>query len=244
MHPATASDDLLLGFGRRGDHAALTELYRRHRSSAVRYARHLAWRQLGPDAAEDVVAEAMHNTLRAISRGKGPLTGFRPYLFTAIQRVVTTACHHRAAQLRLAPALATEMAVPSPDDDVSPFVAMEAFATLPRRWQKVAWSILVRDLSTEQAADELGLSEDTVTSIVTRAREALRVAFVRSHLPTARDPACSEALDLLARRLATRLSPAQRRRLSAHLDGCTACSGADVLLELDTPDLPTAARTR
>ena len=69
---------------RDGDLEAFDPLYRRHRESGMRHARHWTRSEAG---AEDLCAEAFTRVLYAIRNGNGPTEAFRPYLLTAMRNV-------------------------------------------------------------------------------------------------------------------------------------------------------------
>ncbi len=227
-----AHDDTLLAWTRAGDPDAFAELYRRHRADALRYAESLCRRHRRPDLADDVLAEAVRKTLDAISRGLGPRHGFRPYLFTVVRSVTvnaTTRSHPTA------PIDETQQdhSVPGPDDDLTPSIAVDALTSLPARWQQLLWATAVAGADYGQLSTSFGISPAAVASMAMRAREALRVAFVRSHLPPTASPQCHEALDLVARRVVTELSRPQQSSLDRHTDGCPSCRDAQGYLHTE-----------
>ncbi len=78
--------DDLLARARRLDAAALSEIYEEFSPRLYRY----GYRLLGePCEAEDVVAEAFHRFLLALSRGGGPETHLSAYLYRTVHNVIT-----------------------------------------------------------------------------------------------------------------------------------------------------------
>ena len=225
----TADDDALLATAREGNGAALAELYRRHRLDALRYARRLSRSHLGRDASDDILAEAVRKILTALGGGRGPLTGFRAYLFTAIRTVTLT-------ESRSPTALTEHGSVPDPvlhepDHPSDSHIAMRALAQLPERWRRVLWTTKVDEIAPAHAGPMLGMRPNAVAALAMRARSALRIAYVREHLPRPPDRSCGSALDLLARRTVTPIGRRQDVVLRAHLDSCTACADAGETVE-------------
>lgn len=217
------TDDELLGRVHEGDAAAFAELYERHHHDAYQYARRLSRRYLNGDAAEDVLAEAVRKVLTALRGGSGPTTGFRRYLFTAIRSVTFTERSGPQTDDNEPPAT---MDAPSADERIDTLVVMSAFSSLPERWRQVLWATEVTDLAPSEVARVLGLRANSVAALAGRAREALRIAYVRAHLPRGKRPQCHDALDLIARRTALLLTPMQATRLGAHLTSCDHCYDA------------------
>lgn len=223
--PRRRSDDSLLTAARAGDADAFAELYLRHRADALRYAEARCRQYRCRDLADDVLAEAVRKTLEAIRRGHGPVTGFRPYLFTVVRSVIINTVT-RSRPPEAIDESRCEQTVPGPEDDLNPAIARAAFTSLPARWQHVLWATAVAGADQAQVSTRLGISPAAVASMAMRAREALRVAFVRSHLPRPESPACDEALDLVARQVVTELSAPRTRWLEQHTESCAACREA------------------
>ena len=225
----TSSDDELLTLVRGGSGAAFSELYERHYPDAHRYAGRLARRHLGNDAADDIVAEAVRRVLTALHRGNGPVIGFRQYLFTAVRTVTFTkqrGCAHEDL-VDVAP----EHGLPAAGEEVDAAVAMTAFASLPQRWRDVLWATKIRELTPTEFAPTVGLRANSAAALAVRAREALRIAYVRAHLPAGREQACAEVLDVLARRLVTAIAPSQQRIADQHLAECADCHRAATVID-------------
>lgn len=220
-----ASDDELLQEVQAGSRSAFAELYRRHHADARRYAQRLVRCRVTTESADDVVAEAVRRTLSALRSGRGPRTGYRRYLFTAIRT---------AAAFRHSPMCDDDVdlealagaAHANPDEGLDGQVAMAAFATLPERSRQVLWETSVRGLSPRQVAPLFGVTPNTASALAARSRRALRIAYVRQHLPRAADHVCNSAMDLVARSAVVAPTPAQRRQVEAHLAECVACRGA------------------
>jgi len=217
-------DAALIRAVRNGDATAFGVLYERHLAAARRAAAALA-----STAAEreDLVAEAFTRVLRVLRAGRGPDEAFRAYL-------VVTMCNAVITDVRRGPEISLCADVPESrpagrDDDpllgrLEGSVVAEAFATLPERWRTVLWHTEIEGESPTEIAPLLGLAPNSVSALAYRAREGLRQAYLRQHLPTVTRPAC--------RAIATQLSIWVRRgcprhtmpRITRHLDRCTDCS--------------------
>lgn len=177
-----ADDDTLLGWARAGDSEAFGELYQRHARAAHDYARRLSLRHLRRDAADDIVAEAIRKILEAIAHGVGPVHGFRSYLFISVRSVAYT----QSRLPRASPLDAfDEVGVDPIDRRLDVMVAVDALHDLPRRWQQVLWATTVLGYQPSDLAPTAGLTTNNIAVLSRRARDGLRVAYERRHLPLA-----------------------------------------------------------
>jgi RNA polymerase sigma factor (sigma-70 family) len=155
-----------------------TLLFRRHASHVQRY----VTRRLGPDTADDIVAETFLLAFRQRERYDQSRADARPWLYGIATNLIG---RHRRAELRLYRALARTGADPivepftdRVDDRVSASAACaELAATLARlpaasrdTLLLVAWG----DLSYDEVATALGVPVGTVRSRLSRARSKLR----------------------------------------------------------------------
>jgi len=101
---------------------------------------------------------------------------------------------------------------------------------LPERWRQVLWSTKVDELAPTAAGSLLGMRPNSVAALAMRARGALRIAYVREHLPPSPPRACGSALNLLARRSVMPIGRTQDAFLREHLDGCRTCGDAVELI--------------
>lgn len=208
---------------RQGDAAALGVLWRRHAEVGRRYARRLTSRF----DADDVVAESFVKILRAIRNGHGPTDEFRPYLFTTIRNQVR-AWAHASHEIPLDSIADVE----AEDSDVSERVAhdldasatIRAFHRMPARWQRVLWLVEIEGLTMAEVATLMGLTPNSVSSLVFRAREGLRDVWIQVQISdggTHRE--CSWSREHIGALALHHLSARNQRRLTAHLTSCSAC---------------------
>jgi RNA polymerase sigma factor (sigma-70 family) len=155
-----------------------TVLFRRHAPHIQRYAA----RRLGPDAAEDIVAETFLLAFRQRDSYDSGRPDARPWLYGIATNLIS---HHRRAEVRLYRALARTGVDPvmaaftdQVDNRVSAGKASgrlaAGLARLPEELRDTLLLVTWGDLSYEQAAGALGIPVGTVRSRVSRARSKLR----------------------------------------------------------------------
>ncbi|MEU0147143.1 sigma-70 family RNA polymerase sigma factor [Streptomyces sp. NPDC006288] len=220
-----------------GDPAALAELYGRHHSAVLTYARTFA---RDPHSAEDLASEAFARVLRAVRSGAGPEAAWRPYLLTVVRHTAGEwAATARRTELRedfeqwldtgatgVGPGAGSaeyaggdERMVALEDRDM----IVRGFRALPERWQAALWHSVVEGESAERIGVLLGLSPSGVTSLTARAREGLREAYLSAHAESgSRGEECRRHGSLLG--AAVRRGGTRRdRRLDRHLEHCENC---------------------
>jgi RNA polymerase sigma factor (sigma-70 family) len=227
------ADAELIKAARAGDALAYAELYRRHHSSALRFARSLAG---PPSDAEDIAADAFARVLAAIKTGKGPNEAFRPYLLSAVRNI----CHDQARRAAREPPVAELPPLTLGMPFIDPILAKDesrlvatAFSELPERWQVVLWHTEVEGEKPAEVAALLGISANAVAALAYRAREGLRERYLKAHLGSATDDRCQLTVDRLAAYTRNKLSRADAQRVRQHLDGCGRCR----LLFVDLADI-------
>jgi RNA polymerase sigma factor (sigma-70 family) len=176
--PDADADDATVIQLSRHEPEQFTALFRRHAPHIQRY----VIRRLGPDAADDIVAETFLLAFRQRDRYDPARADARPWLYGIATNLIG---HHRRAEVRLYRALARTGADPvcAPftdrvDDRVSAGQAGQLIAAalaglaaeLRDTLLLAAWS----DLSYEQIALALDVPVGTVRSRLSRARTRLR----------------------------------------------------------------------
>ncbi|WP_158880111.1 RNA polymerase sigma factor, partial [Streptomyces sp. NRRL F-4428] len=206
------------------------EIFARHHPPVLAYAR-TCCRDLA--TAQDLAAEAFAQTYRAVARGAGPEHAWRPYLLACVRRLAA-AWAREGARTRLSDDFGEWAAGLSdgPDAEEAVFRAEEAslvlraYRSLPERWQAVLWHRVVEQEAVEETAARLGISASGVGSLLARAREGLREAYVRAHLERAASEECRHYGGQLA---AVLCRPGRRRPrdLGRHLQRCEGCARAE-----------------
>jgi RNA polymerase sigma factor (sigma-70 family) len=155
-----------------------TVLFRRHAPAIQRY----VVRRLGPDAADDIVAETFLLAFRQRNSYDPARSDARPWLYGIATNLIG---RHRRAEVRLYRALArtgadpvTEPFTDRVDDRVSAgHASRQLAAALARLSAKLRDTMLLAawsDLSYEEIAVALGVPVGTVRSRLSRARSRLR----------------------------------------------------------------------
>jgi RNA polymerase sigma factor (sigma-70 family) len=215
-----ASDMELVEYTRAGNSAAFGELWVRHSGAGRAVARSHRF------DADDLLSEAFARVFQAISAGGGPTAAFRPYLFTTIRNVSMQWARAKSAD-------ASEdldlIADPSTEEDASlaaldKSLTVNAFRSLPTRWQEALWYSEVEQLSSAEIAPLLGMKANAVSALTYRAREGLRQAWIQAHLQRTSDPECAIAIERLGSYTRGTLGPRESRKVRDHLAGCTSCS--------------------
>jgi RNA polymerase sigma factor (sigma-70 family) len=171
----SADDDTLLGWARAGNHDAFGVLYLRHDRDALQYAGGLSRRYQDPDAAEDVLADAIRKILTAMAAGSGPITNFRRYLFTSVR---STAVGHARERRRASTPDALTDIDDRAEDIVDLIVAADTLQTLPERWRQILWATCVEERTPAELAPVLGMRPNSVAALAHRARVAFRHAYL------------------------------------------------------------------
>ncbi len=233
------SDDELAAIVRGGDAEAFDVLYHRHAPLAKR----IACRRLrSVDAADDVVSEVFAGMLQALRGGRGPVTGFVPYLCTSVRnqciahgkrgaRVQPVAWEEGSAYEQQAPA--------DVDRSDEAGVVARAFSHLQPRWQQALWMSAVEQRTPAEVADRFALNEDAASALVYRARKAFAVAYLDEHTAMATRDSCRHVASSLARYVRGQAGASDVFRVESHLEDCEACRRAVAELR----DLNSSLRT-
>jgi RNA polymerase sigma factor (sigma-70 family) len=233
------SDADLIDRMRSGDDTAYEALYRRHADAVRRYARTCC---RDGHTADDLTAEVFARMLQAVRGGSGPEHAVRAYLLTTVRRV---AAHWTKSAKReqlvddfaVFAAQSTRVAEVSDGDtldlgaDVRAMhvaeqsMAMQAFRSLPERWQAVLWHTEVEDESPSEVATLFGLDANGTRVLASRAREGLKQAYLQAHVSAALagDEECARYADRLGAYARGGLRTRAERGLRKHLDECAKC---------------------
>lgn len=219
-----SEDRALLERLRAGEDAAFGELFSRHSGAVFRLALGLVNDR---SEADDLTAEAFFRVLQAIRRGSGPVDNVRGYLLIVARRVAWEWSMRR----RDVPVSDEELThrAPSDPDTSGQFternLIRRAFTSLPERWRKVLWKMEVEGERPAVVATNFGLSPNATAALARRARQGLRAAYLQAHLASERSATgCRSVLEKLGAYTAGTTSGIERRRIRAHLTGCTSCT--------------------
>ncbi|MDR6977189.1 RNA polymerase sigma factor (sigma-70 family) [Streptomyces sp. 3330] len=256
------ADADLIGRMRSGDDTAYEELYRRHADAVRRYARTCC---RDAHTADDLTAEVFARMLQAVRGGSGPEYAVRAYLLTCVRRVAAdwTRSAKReqlvddfavfAAQSARS-SEATDDTVPAGSfgaglelgadvramHEAEQSMAMQAFRSLPERWQAVLWHTEVEDESPSEVAMLFGLDANGTRVLASRAREGLKQAYLQAHVSATltSDEECAGYADQLGTYARRRLRTRAERGLRKHLEECAKCRLAALQIEEVAGSIP------
>ncbi|XQE81102.1 sigma-70 family RNA polymerase sigma factor [Streptomyces microflavus] len=251
---AGLSDAQLIEGMRDGDNLAYEELFRRHSGAVRRYARSCC---RDGHTADDLTAEVFARTLQAVRGGKGPQEAVRAYLMTAVRHVAaawtkSAKREHLVDDFAVFAAQASRTSELSDDDtldlgadvlamhEAEQSMAMEAFRSLPERWQAVLWHTTVEEESPSEIAPLFGLTANATAVLASRAREGLKQAYLQAHVSQALTTGgdCAQYADRLGAYARGGLRMRAERGLRKHLDECAKCRVAAGELEHVNAGIP------
>ncbi|MFF8511338.1 sigma-70 family RNA polymerase sigma factor [Streptomyces sp. NPDC015492] len=238
------SDSDLVRLMREGDDSAYEELFRRHSDAVRRYARTCC---RDAHTADDLTAEVFARTLQAVRGGAGPEQAVRAYLMTTVRRVAAnwTKTQKREHLVEDFAVFAAEAARSSEvSDQTASFgagldlgadvramheaeqsLALQAFRSLPERWQAVLWHTTVEEESPSEVAPLFGLTANATAVLASRAREGLKQAYLQAHVSQSLTAGgdCARYADRLGAYARGGLRMRAERGLRKHLDECAKC---------------------
>ncbi|MFE2456042.1 sigma-70 family RNA polymerase sigma factor [[Kitasatospora] papulosa] len=233
------SDAQLIEGMRAGDDRAYEELFRRHSAAVRRYAGTCC---RDAHTADDLTAEVFARTLQAVRGGKGPQEAVRAYLMTAVRHVAaawtrSAKREHLVDDFAVFAAQATRSAELSETDtldlgadvlamhEADRSMAMQAFRSLPERWQAVLWHTTVEEESPSEVAPLFGLTANATAVLAVRAREGLKQAYLQAHVSRSLTAGgdCAQYADRLGAHARGGLRTRAERGLRKHLDTCARC---------------------
>jgi DNA-directed RNA polymerase specialized sigma24 family protein len=217
-------DDQLVRAVRAGDTNAFGELY-------VRYARkaHHAATELvdSHEDSEDLTAEAFTTLLEQLLTGNGPVLRFWPGLLAQLRAAMLRTVPHIdtpfAGQREITGGCLSDAQLESARREREYTLVLDAFAGLPTRPRTLLLRLLIRGMSVEVVAAALRTDVDLTAKAASRAREALRVAYLQAHVPSSLSPACVEPASRLAAWLCGHLAQQPREQVSRHVADCSFC---------------------
>ncbi|MFI8522361.1 sigma-70 family RNA polymerase sigma factor [Streptomyces sp. NPDC085481] len=233
------SDAELVQRMRGGDDSAYEELFRRHSEAVRRYARTCC---RDAHTADDLTAEVFVRTLQAVRGGAGPEQAVRAYLLTTVRRVAaswtkTQRREHLVEDFAVFAAGAARGSEVSDQDtldlgadvramhEAERSLAMQAFRSLPERWQAVLWHTTVEEESPSEVAPLFGLTANATAVLASRAREGLKQAYLQAHVSESLTAGgdCARYADRLGAFARGGLRMRAERGLRKHLDECAKC---------------------
>lgn len=165
----------------RDDPEQFAVLFRRHSGGIGRY----VGRRLGPDLAQDIVADTFLAAFRQRDRYDAGRTDARPWLYGIAGNLIRRHYRDEVRQLRalertgvdpVAESFTDQTDARLAADDASRAVAA-AIASLSNEQRDVVLLVTWAELTYDQVAEALGVPEGTVRSRMNRARTRLRTAL-------------------------------------------------------------------
>ncbi|MFE0702734.1 sigma-70 family RNA polymerase sigma factor [Streptomyces sp. NPDC058872] len=232
-------DSELVRLMRTGDGSAYEELFRRHSEAVRRYARTCC---RDAHTADDLTAEVFARTLQAVRGGAGPEQAVRAYLMTTVRRVAanwakTQKREHLVEDFAVFASDAARSSEVSDQEtmdlgadvramhEAERSLAMQAFRSLPERWQAVLWHTTVEEESPSEVAPLFGLTANATAVLASRAREGLKQAYLQAHVSQSLTAGgdCARYADRLGAYARGGLRMRAERGLRKHLDECVKC---------------------
>lgn len=159
---------------RTSDDEAFIRLYRDTRSLAWDVAHRIL---RDADLTDDVVQEAYCQLLHALRAGKGPDDSARGYVFTSVRRLAYRQRIANEKIVLLADPIGDRPRSRSGDEHTGTRITA-AWQSLPRRWRYMLWLVDVDGYTPAELAPALRITPSAVSSLVLRARRALRQAYL------------------------------------------------------------------
>jgi len=210
---------------------AYTAVYREHHPGLLRYAYSLTGDRWW---AEDLVAEAHLRVWRRVAAGHR-IDDPRAYLATTVRNLSTAPRETTAAREP-----GVDLSDPADGDqdwgDPAGRVAeldrlRELLGALPERWARALWLAEVEDMPLGEVGRRLGIHRNAAGVLLHRAREGLRLAYLRAHPGGPEDPACAGYWEVMPPDLRGALGGRRARQLAAHLPECADCRARLARLE-------------
>ncbi|WP_433195528.1 sigma-70 family RNA polymerase sigma factor [Nocardia sp. CA-107356] len=218
------TDAELIAAVRTGETAAYGDLFERHAAAARAQARRLV---RSPADVDDVVSESFTKVLDVIRKGGGPDKSFRAYLLTTMRNTVHRGPAHSDNRLVFTDDMTqVDPGVPFVDTAVRQLeqsMVAKAFDTLQERWRTALWQTEVEGIQAGEAAPAFGLTPNAFSQLSSRAREALRQAYLQMHISEAPSESCRPTVERLGTWARNGLAKRADAQVRAHLEDCAHC---------------------
>lgn len=166
---------MLLHKARCGDDAAFGVLYRK----VAPMARRAAYRIVrDAHTADDLVQETFYLVLRSVRAGNGPQGSFTGYTLSTIKRLAYRHSKTRGRTVVIDDPALWEQQLSDAAPPGEPEHIAAAWESLPPRWRSVLWLIEVDRFSPSELAKGWSMTPNAISSLATRARRALRTAYL------------------------------------------------------------------
>src|SRR5262245_60581014 len=224
----TSTDAVLVRRLRERDPSAWDDVYAEYASRLRAFAYRLSG---SPHDADDLVQETFVRALPRLDRLDPDTVAVGPYLFTTLRNLFLKSVKQRGRSEPVADV--PEPRAPAPiEDDPERSTLLHAQqeevrvanATLAPRQRLVLALRELEDRSYAEIGVVVGLNENAVAQLISRARESLRTELRLAQVDPERLPEeCRRFLPLLSRHLDGQLRGPQLEATLAHLEGCERC---------------------
>lgn len=216
------SDSELLSLSKQGNSEAFAELFKRHREGAFNVAKWAT--RLNSLDPEDLVSAAYLNIFEHLSKPDAPdISNFASYLRTVVRNIAISAVSKQVQEIEL-----FEEELPIVEVDFAlenKLLVQDAFLNLPVRWRKILWASEVQGIKPAEIAREFGISPNSASALLLRAKEGFRTSYIQAHLKSdaVSKKDCIAARKKLGNFVRRVASPRDMKAVQHHLDRCAEC---------------------
>ncbi|MGW0745604.1 sigma factor, partial [Streptomyces sp. NPDC002817] len=203
--------------------ADYARIYEEQQPRLVAYARSLT---RNAHTAEDLVAEAHFRVWRRLAAGHG-IDNVPAYLMTTV-RHLASAAGSAVRETPQDPQAGEQAEAGRHGDDPAEHVSsvdmvVRVLGQLPERWVKALWLAEAEGQPLAAIGPQLGTKEGATAVLLHRAREGMRLAFLRTQTGAPDDPACQVHWARMPAYVRGSATARQSERLLGHVDACDDC---------------------
>ncbi|WP_327718693.1 zf-HC2 domain-containing protein [Streptomyces sp. NBC_00490] len=203
--------------------ADYARIYEEQQPRLVAYARSLT---RNAHTAEDLVAEAHFRVWRRLAAGHR-IGNVPAYLMTTL-RHLASAAGSAVRETPLDPQAGEQAEAGRHGDDPAEHVSsvdmvVRVLGQLPERWVKALWLAEAEGQPLAAIGPQLGTKEGATAVLLHRAREGMRLAFLRTQTGAPDDPACQVHWARMPAYVRGSATARQSERLLGHVDACDDC---------------------
>ena len=216
---------MLLELTRDGMAEAFGELWSRHSGAVVAAAR----ASTGYDP-QDLMQEAFAKVFASIKAGGQLPIAFRAYVATTARRLAVDLSRKDDGTIHNSFEDEADHAAFAEEDFservLEDSTTGQAFQELASRHREVLWYRDVEDLPVQEIARYVGMSPNSTTVLIKRARDAFKTAWIKVQLSPGRNlpDECRAAVPKLAAFTRNKLGASERGVIELHLVGCVHCA--------------------
>lgn len=226
LNLTAASDQMLLELTRDGVADAFGELWSRHSGAVIAAVRSFTGYE--PD---DLMQEAFAKVYVSVTNQASDLpASFRAYVASTARRLAIDRSRTDAGVVTNSYEDELDSRAFEQEDFsnrvLEDSTTAQAFAELPTRQREVLWYRDVEDLPVQEIARYVGMSPNSTTVLIKRARDAFKTAWIAGQLSPQRNlpDACHAVVSRLAKYSRGKLSAAATAETELHLLDCSHCS--------------------